>query len=233
MTAMAEIQKLNPEAIIELFELDASEIGANSMYFHGDLTAGPIFWRGQQYDPWPIEAVDFAQTSEQQPTPKLTVANLDGRISAICAQYDDLLGAILRRHRTFVKFLDAENFPGNVNPTADPNEYLPTEVWYIERKSNESRAGVMFELVSAFDLGALQLPRRQIIANYCTWKSVGGYRGQYCGYTGPAVAEPDGTPTTDMNKDGCGGKLSDCKLRQWPDQVLNFGGFPAAGLMRT
>jgi lambda family phage minor tail protein L len=177
--------------------------------------------------------MEFARTSEQQPMPKFSVANLDGSITRLCQQYDDMVGTVVKRIRTFVKFLDKENFPGNVNPTADPLEEFPPEVWYIERKSGETREAVTFELVSAFDLGGVQLPRRQIIANYCTWKSVGGYRGEYCGYTGPAVAKEDGTPTSDMNLDRCGGKLSDCRLRQWPDKVMNFGGFPAAGLMRT
>lgn len=229
---LAEIQKQNPESIVELFELDATGIGANSMYFHSDLTAGPIFWQGVQYDPWPLEARDFARTSEQQPTPKLSVANVDGRISQLCMQLDDMVGTVVKRIRTFVKFLDAVNFPDG-NPDADPTEQMPPEVWYIERKASESREMVSFELVSAFDLEGVKLPRRQVIANYCTWKSVGGYRGEYCGYTGPPVAEEDGTPTTDPGKDRCGGKLSDCRLRQWADQVLNFGGFPAAGLMRT
>ncbi|WPH68487.1 minor tail protein L [Stenotrophomonas phage BUCTxx99] len=229
---LAEIQKQNPEAIVELYELDGNAIGMNSMYFHADLTAGPIIWQGIQYDPWPLEGRDFARTSEQQPTPKLIVANIDGRITQLCMQLDDMVGTVVKRVRTFVKFLDAVNFPDG-NPDADPNEFMPPEVWYIERKAAENREQVSFELVSAFDLDGVRLPRRQVIANYCTWKSVGGYRGEYCGYTGPAVAKEDGTPTSDMNEDRCGGKLSDCRLRKWPDEVLNFGGFPAAGLMRT
>src|SRR6185437_5367071 len=124
MSALAEIQKLNPDAIIELYVLDASSIGANSLYFHGDLTAGPIFWQGQQYDPWPIETRDFARTSDQQPTPRLTVANVDSRITALCQTFDDLVGTVVKRIRTFVKFLDAANFPDG-NPDANPNEELP------------------------------------------------------------------------------------------------------------
>jgi lambda family phage minor tail protein L len=231
-TVKSELQKLNPDGIIELFQLDATSIGANSLYFHGDTTMGTIVWQGQEYDPWPIEAVDFARTSDQQPMPKLTVANLDGSITRLCQVYDDMVGTVVKRIRTFVKFLDAVNFPDG-NPEADPNEQFPPEIWYIERKSGETQDNVSFELVSAFDLGGVQLPRRQIIANYCTWKSVGGYRGEYCGYTGPAVAKEDGTPTTNPGEDRCGGKLSDCRLRKWPEDVMNFGGFPAAGLMRT
>ncbi|WEU67278.1 minor tail protein [Xanthomonas phage JGB6] len=119
------------------------------------------------------------------------------------------------------------------NPTADPGEMFTPESWYVERKSGESAETVQFELASAFDLAGVQLPRRSIIANYCSWKSVGGYRGVNCNYSGPPVAKEDGTLTSNPNEDACGGKIRDCKLRQWPDGVLNFGGFTAAGLVRT
>lgn len=227
-----EVQKMNPDAMVTLYELDGTMLGADSLYFHGELVEGPITWQGVIYDPWPIEGSDFARTSEQQPQPKLSVANLDGRITQLNMRFDDMVGAVIRRTQTFVKFLDEVNFPEG-NPSADPTAHLPQEVWYVERKSSETREAVTYELVSAFDFGSVRLPRRQIIANYCTWKSVGGYRGPYCGYTGGPVAEIDGTPTDDMNLDNCGGKLSDCRMRDWPDKVLNFGGFPAAGLARS
>lgn len=129
-----------------------------------------------------------------------------------------------------VSLLEFHEYVGN--PSADSTEEFTPEVWYIERKQAENNDSVTFELVSALDLNGVMLPRRQIIPNYCLWLSLDGYRGANCGYTGPAVAKADGTPTTVMSEDACGGKLSDCRLRVWPNNVLNFGGFPAAGLMR-
>jgi hypothetical protein len=119
------------------------------------------------------------------------------------------------------------------NPTADTTQEMTPEIWYVERKVSEDNTVVTFELASAMDLAGVQLPRRQIIQNYCLWMTIGGYRGTYCGYTGAPVAKADGTPTTDPLLDKCGGKLSDCKLRIWPDNILNFGGYPAAGLVRV
>lgn len=355
-TIETEVQKLEPGALVELFKLDSTSIGGSTLYFHGGTVYGPIWWQGQQYDPWPLQVEGFARTSEKQPTPTLTVANLEGSISELCRLFDDLVGSVVTRIRTFGQFLDVRNFDGpeliyngqfrdsvagwtvaaggfvwyntgradlghaaviseirqsiqtevgktytlrynadvaicstqvgttaggtqilanangilgdnartftattttthitfrrgvsstkaridgvsvrevGTNPTANPAEEFAPEVWFIDRKSGESNENVQFELASAFDLNGVQLPRRLIIANYCSWKSIGGYRGPYCGYTGGPVAKADDTPTAILAEDDCGGKISSCKLRDWPDDILNFGGFPAAGLVRT
>ena len=91
---------------------------------------------------------------------------------------NDLGGAKVVRIRTLKKYLDGE-------AGADPHAKFPDEIWYVDRKSNENRCVVEFELASKFDLVGVVLPRRQIIANVCQWK----YRGAECGYTGPPVAD--------------------------------------------
>lgn len=232
MTVREDVQKLEPGALVELFELDATTIGGDLLRFHGHTQQGGITWQGNVYDPWPITAEGFAMTGDQQPVPKLSVGNVNGAISAMCIYLDDLVGAKLTRHRTFGRYLDAVNFPGG-NPEADPDEEFPPEIWFIERKASESNEVVEFELASALDFNGVQLPRRQIIANRCLWLAIGGYRGPYCNYTGGPVAKADGTPTSNMAEDRCGGLCRDCKLRFGEDGVLNFGGFPAAGLVRT
>jgi len=143
------------------------------------------------------------------------------------------VGAKLTRHTTLGKYLDAANF-GGTNPTADPTQEFTPEIWFVERKANETSTAVQFELSSALNFQGVMLPRRQIVANVCPWLAIGGYRGPYCGYTGPAVAKADDTPTTDMAEDKCGGRVSSCKLRFGNDPAgLAFGSFPAAGLLRT
>ena len=117
------------------------------------------------------------------------------------------------------------------NPTADPNQEFPPEMWFIERKSAEAPEAVEFELASALDFLGKKLPGRQIIAGQCPAEFV--YRGENCGYTGPPVADINDVPTDDPLLDRCGKRLRSCKLRQWPDGVLNYGGYPAAGLVRT
>lgn len=77
MPITADIQKLEPGALVELFELDASEIGGAVQRFHGYMQVGAIHWQGKQYDPWSIQAEGFEQVGEgQQPSPTLRVGNI-------------------------------------------------------------------------------------------------------------------------------------------------------------
>lgn len=230
MTIAGDVQTLEPGALIELFELDAAVIGGQVAYFHGHRQAAPIVWRGVAYAPWPIIAEGFERTSAgRQPVPSLKVGNVDGSISALCLALEDLVGAKITRRRTLVKYLDAANFPNGQNPSADPNEEMPLEVWLIERKSHEDNESVEFELSSPLDFDGEQLPRRQIIPNLCVW----AYRGPECGYTGGPCADANDAPTDDPAKDRCSQSLRGCKLRYGANNPLPYGGFPAAGLVRT
>lgn len=227
MSVITDIVSLEPGQLWEGYEVDASALGVGTLRFHGYQRLGPIFWQGQEFAPWPVEGRGFARTSDRPPTPTLSVGDKEGAISVLCMFYDDMVGAKLTRHRTLARYLDAANFPGG-NPTADPNEYMSPEVWYIERKSGEEEDKVMFELVGA-DLGGLKLPARQIICNHCPWR----YRGPECGYTGPPVATVYDIPTSNPALDNCSRSITGCKLRFGEDGQLPHGGFPAAGLMRT
>lgn len=235
MTLFADIQTLQPGEYVELFVLDARPItggGAGDILrFHGYTQIGPIWWQGQQYDPWPIQADGFKLDPEQPAMPTLQAGNVGGRMTALCLAYQDLVGARLTRRRTLGKYLDAANFPGG-NPTADPDQEIPPELWFIERRSAEDKTQVTWELASPMDFGGKQLPGRQIIANVCSWLAIGGYRGPYCGYTGPAVALADDTPTDDPELDRCGGRLTSCRLRFGQTGELSYGSFPAATLIK-
>ncbi|MGR9579931.1 phage minor tail protein L [Pandoraea sputorum] len=233
MTIRADIQTLEPGALIELFELDATGQGGEVERFHGHTQVGPIWWQGHEFSPWAIQVEGFARSGDsQQPTPTLTVGNIGGSITALCLYLDDMVGAKLTRMRTLGQYLDAANFPEG-NPTADPDEQLPPELWYVNQKTEETNESVTFELASALDFNGEQLPRRQIVANVCTWLTIGGYRGPYCGYTGAAYFDKDDNPVADPSLDKCGGRLSSCKCRFGQNNELPYGGFPAADLVRT
>lgn len=226
----ADVQGLEPGARVELFELDTTTIsGSEILRFHGYQQAGSIWWQGNEYSPWPIRAEGFAKTSEgQQPTPTLSVGNVDGSISALCVLLDDMVGAKLTRHVTLGQYLDAVNFEGG-NPSADPSQEFPPDVWFIEQKTSETNEVVAFEISSALDFHDVQLPRRQVIANLCSWQ----YKGAYCGYTGTAMFDANDQPVTDPALDICSKRLSGCKSRFGATGILNFGGFPAAALIQS
>jgi len=227
----ADAQQLEPGGRVTVYELDCTSFGADQLYFHQHLQTGVIWWQGQEYGAWPIEATGFERTSDQPPNPRLRVSNIDGRIGALCLLFDDLAGARLIRRQTLVKYLDAANFPGG-NPTADPGEHFPDEIWFIERKVSEDFETIEFELTTAIDLNGEQLPGRQCLP-FCSWILRGGYRGPYCTYNGPPVADINDQPTDDPAKDDCSGLVRACKMRFGENNPLPHGGTPAAGLLRT
>lgn len=188
-TIAADIQQLELPAVVELFELDLSPLGEVDIYrFHDGTNAlgAYITWQGETYTAFPIAASGFdASTNGQLPRPKLQVSNVNGSITALLLAFNDLCGAKLTRHRTLSKYLDAVNFPGGVNPTADPDAAFASDVFFIDRKAAETNEVVEFELAAAFDVSGVQLPRRIVVQNLCPWR----YRSSECSYSGPPIAD--------------------------------------------
>jgi lambda family phage minor tail protein L len=229
-----DLSVLEPNAIIELFQLhlDATLHGSSDIYyFHNGVNAavtGNVVWNGQSYVRLPLEATGFDYSSSGSlPRPKLAVSNIGSSITAILLSVNlittgnDLGGAKVVRIRTLKKYLDGE-------AGADPHAKFPDEIWYVDRKSNENRAVVEFELASKFDLVGVMLPRRQVIANVCQWV----YRGGECGYTGSNYWNTQDQVVGTLAEDACGKRISSCKLRFGATAELPFGSFPGAGLSK-
>lgn len=226
-----EIQKLAPSAVIELFVLDLSLFNEGVVRFHAGTNElrRQVVWQGNAYEPFPIQADGFEFNGNGQvPRPKLKVANVTGSITALILSYQDLVGAKITRKRTLVKYLDGVNFASGTNSTADPSAEFADDVYYIDRKSRETRDVVEFELAASFDLEGVSLPRRQIVQNVCPW----GYRSSECGYTGTAYFNANDVSVSLKFQDACGKRLSSCQKRFGSNAELPFGGFPAAGLIR-
>ena len=182
-----------------------------------------------EVEAFPIEVEGFELNGNGQvPRPRLRVANVTGTITALVLTYQDLVGAKITRKRTLAKYLDAVNFEGGVNSTADPSAEFADDVYYVDRKSRETRDVVEFELAASFDLEGVSLPRRQIVQNVCPWR----YRGSECGYTGTVYLDTNDQLVGSSSLDVCGKRLSSCKARFGQNAELPFGGFPAAGLIR-
>lgn len=195
-----DIQSLTPSAIIELFEIDLTKFGDIVYRFHfgTNEVQENIIWDGQEYTAWAGQALGFDMTtSGTTPRPKLALGNAIGTISALMIAYNDCVGAKVTRKRTLKKYLDAVNFTGGVNPTADPDAGLPDDVFYINRKSAETNTAVELELSASYDLTNKMIPARQIIQNLCTWR----YRGSECGYTGSPVSN---NKDTELGLGDCG-----------------------------
>ena len=121
---ISDLQKTNPSAIIELFELelDSTLHGTQTTMtyrFHAgsnlDLN-GKVIWQLNEYLRYPVEASGFAFQKGQLPRPQLTISNALSLISAVMLEVNlitagnDLTGAKVTRIRTLAKFLDVENF---------------------------------------------------------------------------------------------------------------------------
>ena len=247
-SAFEELAKINPSAIIELFELrlDSTLHGSSTIYrFHAGSNAditGDIVFDSQTYQRIAIKADGFEYTNTGSlPRPTLTISNLGSEVTAIMLAVNattagnDLGGAEVRRIRTLKKYLDGES-------AADPNVQFPQERWFVDRKASETRDAVSFELSSKFDLAGQKLPRRQIIANICQWE----YRGDNgeCPYDpaeGPGKDidgvnyrrfNADDQPVSTDAEDVCGKRISSCKCRFGENGDLPFGSFPGAGLAK-
>jgi len=222
-----QLYKLQPSAIIELFQMELT-LAVNGVdttfYYHAgtnELTADIVFG-GLTYAATPIEVEGFEMTTKGTlPRPTMRVANANSAISALLVLYNPLQAKVTRI-RTCKKFLDAVNFSGG-NPTADPTAKFEDEIWYIDRVSQENPELVEFELTSKLDLLNLALPRRQVL-EHCPWK----YRGSECGYRGKRYFDVNDNSTTAAN-DQCGKRYSSCALR-FAKGNLPFGGFPGARL---
>lgn len=247
MALIADIQKLEPGGEVRLFEIDGSEYGADILRFHGhaiphtpaelalyanspdELPAKPIWWQGNEYAAWPVQVEGIGSDSDGTAArPVFSAGNVNGRVTALCLAFEDLVKFKLTIRETLAQYLDAANFPEG-NPTADPTQEA-LDIWYIDQKTGEDGEVVQWDLSSPGEIDDHGLPGRQM-TTMCHWAMTNGYRGPDCGYTGEAMFDDEDSPADAPAKDQCKGCLSSCKLRFGENEELNFGGFPAVNLI--
>ncbi|STI86818.1 putative minor tail protein [Escherichia coli] len=109
----------------------------------------------------------------------------------------------------YARFLDAVNFVAG-NPEADPEQEL-SDRWVVEQMSELTAMTASFVLATPTETDGALFPGRIMLANTCMWD----YRGDECGYNGPAVADEFDKPTTDIRKDRCSKCMRGCEMRAW------------------
>jgi lambda family phage minor tail protein L len=173
--------------------VDNSFLGGTKYYFHDGTNNNyqPLIFDSIEYQPYPFKLEGFEIDGKGSlPRPKITLANLNGLLSSIIIGNDTLIGAIFSRKRVFARFIDAANFPNNVNPfgTPDATAAYPDEVFFVNRKIIENNEVVQYELVTTLEIDNVKLPKRQIFSNICQFE----YRDESCGYSGVPSADRNG-----------------------------------------
>jgi lambda family phage minor tail protein L len=141
------------------------------------------------------------QSDGRLPRPTMSIANPEGLLSKIVRSNKDFANCKVTRKRTFVKFLDKENFQNrNLNESeknpfgeSDPKSHFPDDMFFINKKTVENKNVITFELVSSLELQGATIPGRLVMPTHCSWMyrcSIG------CGYKGLAVEDSEGRDLT-------------------------------------
>lgn len=206
----SEAMSLEPTALVEFYKIyygwpdNQEDFLAFSPYRHGQNAY--IKWQGFPYLSFPLEASGFSSKGDNTlARPRLKIANIDLSISKYLKVHNNLIGCKVVRKRTFVKFLDDENFEGG-NPfqnidlgqsTADPTAFLPDQTFYVNRRVSETKDFVELELSTALELNNVYLPNRNVYSSYCSWI----YRGHGCRFVGEPKTTSNSQPFTSSNGD--------------------------------
>lgn len=224
-TMLKSLSSLEPEIVVDLWEVDLREIGGELYRFCNQVNerGEAVVWQGNPYLPYPIQAEGFEMTNQGAGNrPKVTVANLMGFLTAAAEQHNQLVGAKVIRRQTLARFLDAVNFTAG-NAGADNTQEVVSK-FLIERLASLTVEAATLELAAPSEADGSIIPARTMLANTCCW----GYRSPECGYTGKPVADKFDMPTSDALQDDCSRGLLGCKARFGATAVLPFGGWPAS-----
>jgi len=233
-----DIHRPNVGDLITLWELHLTHLGGAIYRFTGDTTTSggisvAITFDGETYYPRSFSASGFGHSgSGQQPRPRIRIADVDGTIHNLCITYQDMLGAIVKRRRTFTRYLD-----GGVQ--ADPGAELPIDVYTIGKKPNRTKVFVEFELYPYMDKEGKKIPGRLVLKDICqfVYRRWNGTSFDYssekpCPYKAPKYFTRDNVATSDASRDDCPHTLVGCQARYGGYGPVPFSGFPGVNRMR-
>lgn len=245
MSIEQEIQKLQPDSMIELFQLDLTSLNNDNelilYYTNNKMDTGnnPIF-DGKEYTAIPIEMNGFKNdTTGALPTPEVSIANVNslgqgGLFTDLLQTYNEFIGAKVTRIRTFAKYLD------NFGITADSSATLPIDIYIVAQLVRHDSDVISFILRNPLDDENRDLPgedcTRTCLHSYRLWNGSAFEQGT-CPYTASgnnAYYNRVGERVNNPQDDDCGKRITDCDIRfrvgdNNPDPILPFRGFPGVG----
>ena len=191
---------LQPTAMLDLFLLYPDFQKSPETFFpihNGSVFKKGIIWQGETYMPMGMEIEGFEVNADGRVNrPKIKISNADYYMSNILRNYSDLENGRIIRKRTFVEFLDDENFDGG-NPfgSADNTAEISSQEYIISQKVQENKILVELELTSPLDLDNFEINHRRIMGKYCYWQ----YRGDGCQYQGVPMQTENGRLFQDIS----------------------------------
>lgn len=241
MTIQNEIQKLNPDARITLYELDTTNIGGSTVFrfTHTSDSSGHVTFGGHNYTAIDMVVSGFSWDGQGAfPKPKLQLANVNGLLSSALIELGDLRGANFTRIRTFRQFLDDGSNPNT-------GEIMPVDYYQVEQKTQHNKRFIEWTLSSILDQTGRKLPGRMVLRDICPF-TYRVYDAASDTFKTSRITCPWGTvdlpattyfdendnATTKAN-DQCSKRLSGCKKRYGAHGILPFGGFPGVQRKRS
>ena len=174
-TILEQLHEKYVGEMVELFTIDLLPIGINVQYYLTNTSADPVTFQKKVYIPFPIECTNISRSATAPGRVTLRVSNVTSLLATVVQQYGDIIGAEVKRIRTFSNFLT-----GAVN--ADNGQHFPIETYTIIKNLQLPE---LIEFVCTKLDRPGNIPRRQILRD--------NVRGAlYC----PGVARSD----TDHNK---------------------------------
>lgn len=226
-----DAQQLSRGPQIFLYEIDARAYGDAVLYFTPmvDGENWDVQFGGNIYRRLPIKAEGFIWNGVgTAPRPTLSLAAETLVFLSLVVNGDDLIGAPVRRIRTYRKYLDDGEMP-------NPGATYPIDHFVIEKKAKQIRKQLTFELSTPMDQQGKKIPARQVIRDTCLHRfrywanNQWNYEGVTCPYSSEAMYKPNGEITSDPTKAKCGKRLSDCRIHFGQNAWLPMFAFPGVG----
>jgi lambda family phage minor tail protein L len=155
------VGKSTAPAIIELFEIDCTNIpGMSEYHFYftpmvntENAVNGGVVFNGNTYLPFPIAISGLTFNAEGAPArPQLTISNVNKLLGSLSFTFQDVIGAKVIYTKTFEIYLNSPT------PTSAP----PLK-FTIAKKVSHNMTAIAFELRSPLDREQAFLPKRQML----------------------------------------------------------------------
>jgi len=235
-----KLNRLAVNTIIELYIMDATAVGGDIYRFTSSAYADSLIsFQGETYTPIQFESSGWESTSDGTlPRPTMTISAISIAVIAAVISLNNFSKVEVTRIKTIKEFLDGES-------EEDGAQFLPREVYIVNRLISRNRVSVQIELASKIDRTGAKIPRRMAYRDTCTniyrrYDSTIAldspddpfdYENADCPYSGTSYFDINDNEVTSAKSDRCSHTKAGCVLRYGKDSVLPIKAFP--GMQRS